>query len=342
MGLITFSGGINSALRVQRWGTTLWHVFQRDQFFYHFTSGDGQNIVHEKLDFTKKAGFQMTEGLIMPFVGDGVINDEILEDSEEAPDFFNMTWTISQLRNAGRYAGEETQQMTETDLPTEIRNGLGDWMKNKKDIAVFDQLAGSPTKIYYVNDRAGTSTIVAGDLCTLQQFVRAKTYATSTAYPKIPPIKVAKVGEKTIYRYVGLMHDHVAYDLAMNDPVYQQTVRDAGVRGVDNPMFSGALIDYMGTLLHAHDNCPTFATWGSGANVAGAESYLLGRQAVIVGIGGYKIRDKNGYLRYIEKRFDYENQFGVAVGIIKGEARAVYNSKDFSVVAIRSSRTNIS
>ena len=38
---------------------------------------------------------------------------------------------------------------------------------------------------------------------------------------------------------------------------------------------------------------------------------------------------------------DYENQYGVAVGIIKGEAKAVYNSKDFSVVAIRSSRTNI-
>lgn len=38
---------------------------------------------------------------------------------------------------------------------------------------------------------------------------------------------------------------------------------------------------------------------------------------------------------------DYENQFGIAVGIIKGEAKSVFNSKDFSVVAIRSARTNI-
>jgi len=38
----------------------------------------------------------------------------------------------------------------------------------------------------------------------------------------------------------------------------------------------------------------------------------------------------------------YENQFGVAIGIIKGEAKSVFNGMDFSVVAIRSSRTNIS
>ena len=46
-------------------------------------------------------------------------------------------------------------------------------------------------------------------------------------------------------------------------------------------------------------------------------------------------------LKYIEKKFDFENQFGIAIGIIKGEAKAVFNSKDFSVVAYRSARTNV-
>jgi len=36
-----------------------------------------------------------------------------------------------------------------------------------------------------------------------------------------------------------------------------------------------------------------------------------------------------------------DNQFGVAVGIIKGEAKSVYNSKDFSIVSYRSARTNV-
>ena len=51
--------------------------------------------------------------------------------------------------------------------------------------------------------------------------------------------------------------------------------------------------------------------------------------------------NKNGYLKWVEKKFDYDNQFGVAVGIIKGETKSVYNSKDFSVIAYRSARTNV-
>lgn len=84
MALIQFTGSINNALRVQRWAVELWHVHQRDQFFYNWTSKDGMNIVHEKLDFTKAAGYQMTEGLMMEFLSDGVANDEALEDFARA------------------------------------------------------------------------------------------------------------------------------------------------------------------------------------------------------------------------------------------------------------------
>lgn len=342
MANIIFSAGVNDALRVQDWAIELWHVHNRDQFFYNFTSADGGNIVHEKRDFTKQAGYQMTEGLMMQFLSDGVINDEILEGNEEAPDFYSMTWSIAQLRNAGRYAGEETQQYTKYNLPAEIRNGLGEWMANKRDKDIFTAIATSPTKVIYVNSRAGTSTVAAGDLMTLATLKYAQTYAKSTAYPKIPPIKISRIGQQTVYKYVVLMHDHVSYDLAVNDPVYQQAAREAGERGANNPLFSGALLDWQGLMLFDHDNCPIATTWGSGSNIAGAESYLLGKQAVIVGIGGYKMQNKNGYLKWIEKKFDYDNGFGVAVGIIKGEAKSLFNSKDYSVITIRSARTNIS
>jgi len=305
MALIQFTGSINDAHRVKRWAIDLWHVHQRDQFFYHHTSADGNNVVQEKKDFTREAGYQMTEGLMMQFLSEGVINDEVQEDREEAPDFYAQTWSISQLRNAGRYAGEETVQAVEYNLPAEIRTGLGDWMSNIRDKHVFNAIASSPTKVYYVNDRAGTSTIVATDLMTLQQFLRAKTYAVSTAYPKLPPIKISKVGKQTIYRYVCLMHDHVAYDLQVNDPVYQQVAREAGKRGDENWLISGAMMDWGGLSLFPHDNCPTSNTWGSGA-IAGAESYLLGRQAVIVGIGGYRMKGTNGYLKWVEKKFRTE------------------------------------
>ena len=37
----------------------------------------------------------MTEGLIMPFASDGVANDELLEDAEEAPDFYSMNKLVA-------------------------------------------------------------------------------------------------------------------------------------------------------------------------------------------------------------------------------------------------------
>lgn len=341
MALIQFTGSVNNAHRVQRWAKELWHTHQRDQFFRGFQGAGANNIVQIKADFTKAAGYQMTEGLIMPFTGAGVTGDEILEDNEEAPDFYSMTWTISQLRNAGRFAGEETQQAVEYNLPTEIKDGLGDWMAEKRDEDIFSAAHNSCTKIFYVNNRSGTATVQSTDLMTLSEWSRAKTYAKSTADPKIPPLKIVQINKKTVYRYLGVMHDHVSYDLVINDSVYQQVTREAERRGSGNPLFAGALIDWDGVMLFDHDNVSVFSGWGASADVYGAESLLLGRQAVIVGIGGYKIQGKNGYLKWVEKKFDYENQYGIAVGIIKGEAKSTFNSKDFSVVAIRSARTNV-
>lgn len=339
--LIQFTGSVNNALRVQRWSMQLWHTHQRDQFWSDFQGEGPNNIAQIMTDFTKQAGYQMTEQLMMPFTSAGVINDEQLEDNEEAPDFHSMTWTIAQIRNAGRVAGEETQQATNINLPDEIKNGLGDWLAEKRDEDNFTAIASSCTKIFYQNGRAGTSTVTATDLMTLNFIMKVKTYAYSTASPKIPPIKIEKSGQKSIYRYIFVMHDHVAYDLAVNDSTYQQVAREAGERGDGNKLFTGALLDWMGVSLFAHDNCTIATAWGASSDVYGAESYLLGRQALIIGIGGYRMQGTNGYLKMVEKKFDYDNQFGVAIGIIKGEAKSVFNSKDFSVVAARSARTNV-
>jgi len=301
MATIIFSAGVNSSHRVQRWAKELWHTHQRDQFFGPYTGAGSNNIIQLKADFSKQAGYQMTEGLIMPFDSEGVVNDEMLEDQEEAPDFHSMTWTIAQLRNAGRVAGKETEQQTEYPIPAEIRDGLGDWMAEKRDDDIFTAIGSSCTKIIYVNARAGTGTVVATDLLTLDYVSRAKTYAMSTADPKIPPIKISKINTKTAYRYLWVMHDHVAYDLTINDATYQQVTREAERRGGGNPLFTGALIDWDNVILHSHPNCPLFTAWGATTDVYGAESYLLGRQACIVGVGGYRTEGKTaGYLKWVE------------------------------------------
>ena len=80
MALIKFTGTINNAHRVQRWAKQIWHTHQRDQFWSQFQGEAANNVVQTKLDFTKQAGYQMTEGLIMPFSSGGVTGDELLEE----------------------------------------------------------------------------------------------------------------------------------------------------------------------------------------------------------------------------------------------------------------------
>jgi len=89
MALIKFTAGVNNALRVERWAKQLWHTHQRDQFFR--PKKGANNVIQLKADFTRQAGYKMTEGLIMPFSSGGVVNDELLEENEEAPDFHSIS-----------------------------------------------------------------------------------------------------------------------------------------------------------------------------------------------------------------------------------------------------------
>ena len=179
-------------------------------------------------------------------------------------------------------------------------------MPEKRDEHIFDAIAASCTKIYYVNSRANSTAVVATDLMTLNDWSRAKTYAKSTADPKIPPIKISKMNQKTIYRYVCVMHDHVQYDLRVNDATYQDAAASVGVSGLkanSSALITGAELDWDGMSLFCHDNCTIFSGWGAATDVYGAESYLLGRQAVIVGLGGYRYENRKSFVRMVEKRF---------------------------------------
>lgn len=95
MALIRFTAGVNSAHRVERWAKQLWHTHQRDQFFGPFTGKDSNSIIQLKANLATQAGFQMTEGLIMPFDSEGVTGDQILEENEEAPEFHTIIQIVA-------------------------------------------------------------------------------------------------------------------------------------------------------------------------------------------------------------------------------------------------------
>ena len=120
------------------------------------------------------------------------------------------------------------------------------------------------------------------------------------------------------------------------DADFLANVRNAGVRGSSNSLFSGSaslMVD--GIMIHEfrHVYNNTGGTlWGSGSNVKGARALFCGAQALAMAdIGAPDV---------VEDTFDYGNQHGISIGKIFGLRKPVYNTdvsgddQDFGVITL--------
>jgi hypothetical protein len=93
----------------------------------------------------------------------------------------------------------------------------------------------------------------------------------------------------------------------------------------DNPIFTGALGEYNGVILHESYRLPRLANVSQNV-FAGAQSatFAFGRE--------------NGPQRmsWVEEIFDYGNQLGVSAGCIAGMKRTIYKNESFSSMVVRS------
>jgi N4-gp56 family major capsid protein len=139
-------------------------------------------------------------------------------------------------------------------------------------------------------------------------------------------------GEK---KYIMLLHPYQVTDLRTNMSTGQWTdiqKAAAAAQGQGNPLFTGAIGEYRGVIMHSHRNVIRFSDYGVGTNLAAARSLFLGAQAAAIAFGNGGGETVARY-SWKEKLFDYGNQLGVAAGSIFGIKKSVYNSKDFGVFA---------
>jgi N4-gp56 family major capsid protein len=106
----------------------------------------------------------------------------------------------------------------------------------------------------------------------------------------------------------------------------------AAAQGQGNPIFSGALGEYRGVVMHSHRNVVRFSDYGSGTNLPAARALFLGAQAAAIAFGNGGGETVARY-SWKEELFDFQNQLGVAAGSIFGIKKSVFNSKDFGVIA---------
>lgn len=329
---------------------------------------DDNNVVQTQDDLMKTKGDRVRFKLTNKLAGSGVSGDSELEGNEERMVFHSEDVLIDQMRNAVRLEGTLDEQKNAYEMRTEAKEELAKWLKEFIERQIFlklggvtntalvdvngvvigtnalwsntpdfipnaDEAAGSGNRYLCANVN-GTDALTSADKITPDLIDRAKAKA-ATSNPKIQPLMIS--GRPY---YMLFIHPNQHYDLRRN-PEWTQAMREAERRGPENPIFSGSVGIWNGVIIHEHEYVPfldvsAFASGsksfrgasGSDANADLMRALFCGRQAA-----GFA-KAKNLKKEWVEKNFDYDNQYGVATSLLGGIQKILFNSLEYGVIAI--------
>lgn len=334
---------IPQELILKSWAKQAWEAGIHDAFFSKFMGRNARSIIQVKEDLRKGAGTSINIPLLLPLSGAGVWDDNILEGNEEALEYSSFDTYIHYIRHGVRLNGLYEEQKTQINMRRDAKDALAEWLSTFIDTSLFGVLTGvtppfadanykfpltPPTadRIVYGGSASSEATIAAADTFTADLIGKAKRLATADENTAIRPINVN--GHST---YVMVIDPFQARDLR-NDPKWLEAQKHANVRGEKNPIFSGAMGMYDGVVIHEHNRVPRTATGASSGKVGHA--LFLGAQAAVFAEGNAP--------RWVEKKFDYENKYGVSCGRMFGLQKAQFkfdgtNYTDFGVINVLTS-----
>lgn len=315
-------------LVLQAWGKQTWTTAMKDLFFGKFMGEGVNNIIQILNDLKKEPGDKITQSLVLKLKGAGVTGDDILEGNEEKMEYRSFSFTIDQIRNAVRLKGKFEEKKSKENMRKNAKDGLSIWLRERIDDDLFKALTANPTADKVIYGGTGISTeanITSTAKMNTTVLGKAKRLA-QMSNPKIRPVRV-NGGEY----YVMVLHPYQIRDLK-EDEKWINAQQYANIRGMKNPIFTGATGLYNGVVVHENENVPIGQTGDSSTWVG--HGLLLGAQAGVMA---------NGIdLSWKEKLFDYDNQYGVAISRTYGVAKSVFKINgstptDFATVNILTS-----
>lgn len=366
--------------QLQAWSRDFWRVARNQSFINQF-AGSGSNAMVQRItELTKSAkGTKANITLLADMTGDGITGDNTLEGNEEALRAYDITIELDQLRFANRIAGRMADQKTVVNFREQSRDALAYAMADRCDQLAFLTLSGvaythknngalRPTSgsaghelvdLEFASDVSAptsdrhrrwdaTSGLVAGDTTAVAAAdkISYECIVNLKAFAKDNYIRgIRGSGNQEVF-HLFVTPQQMA-DLKL-DSDFLANVRNAGVRGEANSLFSGSsslMVD--GVMVHEfrHVFNTSGATTGTSSNAGaagykwGADADVVGGRALFCGAQALAMADI-GIPEIVEDTFDYGNQSGISVGKIFGLRKPKYNSdvsgsdQDFGVIAL--------
>jgi N4-gp56 family major capsid protein len=349
--------------------------------FINQFAGTGQNAMVQRVtELTKNdKGTKAIITLLADMTGDGVTGDNTLEGNEEALRAYDITIELDQLRFANRIAGRMADQKTVVNFREQSRDALAYAMADRMDQLAFLTLSGvaythknngalRPTSgtaglelvdLEFASDVSAptaarhrrwdaTSGLVAGDTTAVAAAdkLQYETIVELKAYAKDNYLRgIRGAGGDEVFHLFVTPQQMKGLKL---DADFLANVRNAGVRGSSNSLFSGSsslMVD--GIMVHEfrHVFNTGGATTGTSGNAGaagykwGADADVTGGRALFCGAQALAMADI-GLPEVVEDTFDYGNQQGISIGKIFGLRKPKYNSdisgsvQDFGVISL--------
>ena len=344
------------AQAVKRWSNSLAREAISKTFFRRFLGKGPNSIIQQHTDLESAAGDQIKYDVIMQNRGDGVQGDTTLENYEEELEFYQATINIDQLRNAVSFR-RMSQQRTLHNLRKEARSVLSDWFAWKYDTLMFAYLAGvagddletasgtigasgfagnaltdySSDTAHHIDESAGGGNSSFG--LEILDVAKAK---AKTLNPRLRPVMV-----NGSPKFVAVLHPYSVHTLRRETGANGWTEIHSRVAdgGSKSPIYTGALGEYNGIVLHESEYIPRTTSTGDTANL------FLGAQAASFAMGNaYDKTDQssNGggsYFSWNEQKNDYGNKKGIAAGSCFGIQRNIFNGDSFGTLLLETVQT---
>jgi len=293
-----------TGLTPQLWDDQFFVDYVRSSRYKRYMGTEPSAIIQLKDDLTKKKGDTVTFALVNELTGNGVTGNATLKGNEErlssrshavtvdvlrhavAVDDWDIQKSVIDLRNAAR---SQLREWAQKKMRDDITNALGQidgvnytassaaqrntWWANNSD-RVLPGVTANYAGSVFATDIAKIGTQLSPEGLSLMKRMAQK------ASPKIRPVYVKEMDQEWYVAFVG---PRAWRDLTEDNPTSNPLIlanRDARVRGVDNPLFTGDSLVWDGIIIREIPEIDPLPDVSGSGGVAIEPVYLCGAQAV--------------------------------------------------------------
>jgi N4-gp56 family major capsid protein len=296
-------------------------------YWARFSGGEGSGSpIITKSELVGTAGDLIHIQVTDPLSGAGVQGDTAMLEGNEENLATSEIKAAPDLYRHGVRSYRRANKKSLLDLRNEAKLRLAEWGMAKMDAIRFANFLGTslpaplagevynaPNKFFLAATDGVDGGTTVGDSATDitgTDLLTVKAIQTIKLKLKMQHAKPLNLGGRE--GYVGVVHPYSTFDLKQ-DTRYEAWARDAQTRGEGNPLFTGALLMIDGVVIHEHESVPVSA--GGAAGIQVASNLFFGAEAFV------EAQDED--VTWVERDFDYGNQFGVAYSFAFQPRRAL-------------------